>query len=129
MKKILVLCLIIAVGLGASGATCMQQVQDTVCSPPAAVMAVVSAAAPLVAFMIQQAVPGSVVFVNAVSIQQTITAILAGTCVSVEQLNKLIAWIQSEQIQSLQAKANLKKGPMKATALSARPLIAWRDNR
>jgi amino acid transporter len=128
MKKILVLCLIIAVGLGVTGATCLQNVQDKVCNPPADVIAVVNAAAPLVAIAINIAVPGSAVYVNAVSVMATVTAIQGGACVSMTQLNALIVWLQSDEAKSLQAKAMVKAEPTKAVALDPAPLIAWRDS-
>ena len=130
MKKLLVLCLIIAVGLGVSGATCMQNVQDTVCNPPASVIAVANAAAPLVAIAINMALPGSAAFINAVTVQGAITAIQGGACVSTTQLNALIAWLQGNDAKTLQAKAQVKAGPMKAAAfIDPAPLIVWRDGK
>jgi hypothetical protein len=129
MKKIVILCLIVALAFGATGATCMQTAQDRVCNPPQNVIAVVNAAAPLVAIAINMAVPGSAAFVNAVSVQGAITAIQGGVCVSLGQLNNLIAWLQSDAVKELQAKAMLKAGPARAMALDPAPLIAWRESR
>jgi hypothetical protein len=129
MKKVLVLCLVIAVALGVSGATCMQQIQDRVCNPPASVIAVANAASPLVAIAINIALPGSAAYVTAVSVQGAITAIQGGVCVSVTQLNALIAWLQSDEIQALQTKQMLKAGPMQAVVISVQPLIDWRDGK
>jgi len=127
MKRIAILCLIVAMGLGVTGATCLQNVQDRVCNPPQAVIDVANAAAPLVAMAIQIALPGSAAYVNAVSVQAAITAIQGGACVSVTQLNNLIAWLQSEQAQTLAAKAMVKAGPARAMAINVQPLISWRD--
>ena len=128
MKKVMVLCLIVALAFGATGATCMQTVQNDICNPPASVIAVAQAAAPLIATAINLAIPGSSAYVTAVTVQAVTTAILGGACVSVTQLNALIAWLQSSDAKALQVKAQVKAGPMKATAfIDVSPLIAWRD--
>ena len=130
MKKVMILCAIIALGLGATGATCLQNVQENVCNPPPAVIEVVNAAAPLVAVVINTALPGSAAYVNAITVQGAITAIQGGVCVSLTQLNALIAWLQSDEARTLQLKAMAKAGPARALAvLSAQPLIDWRDAR
>ena len=127
MKKIMVLCCIIALALGVAGATCMQNVQETACNPPASVIAVAQAAAPLVAVAINMAIPGSVAYVTAVTVQGAVTAILGGACVSLTQLNALIAWLQSDTAKALQAKAMVKAGPAKASpVISSQALIDWR---
>lgn len=119
MKKLILVVLIIGFVLSLTGATCLKQVQDKVCSPPPEVMAVVNAVAPAVGLIIATAVPGSASFVTAVANQQTITAIQGGVCVSVTQLNNLIAFIQGLN----QAKAGVKAfKPYDADAL-----IEWRD--
>ena len=66
-------------------------------------------------------------FINAVTVQGAITAIQGGVCVSVTQLNNLIAWLQSEESKTIQAKAMVKAGPVKATVINVQPLIDWRD--
>ena len=130
MRKIAILCLVVAVAFGAMGATCMRNVQEVICNPPQAVIDVANAAAPLVAIAITMALPGSAAYVNAVAVQGAITAIQGGACVSITQLNNLIAWLQSDEAQGLQVKAMLKAGPAKATApISVQPLIDWRSSR
>ena len=127
MKKILILCCLIALAFGATGATCMQSVQNVACNPPANVIAVAQAAAPLVAIAINMAIPGSDAYVTAVTISGAVTAILGGACVSLTQINALIAWLQSDQVKMLQVKAMVKVGPAKAvTAISPDALIKWR---
>ena len=128
MKKLIVLLAIVALAFSTTGATCLQNVQDKVCNPPADVIAVANAAAPLVAIAINIAVPGSTVYVNAVSVMAAVTAIQGGVCVSVTQLNALISWLQSDEAKTLQEKAMVKAGPAKTAALDPAPLIAWRDS-
>ena len=128
MKRIMVLCLAVAVLFGAMGATCMQNVQDAVCDPPQSVIDIANAAAPLVAAVIATLVPGSEEYVTAVTVQAAITAIQGGACVTVTQINTLIAWLQSDEAVSMQMKAMAKAGPAKAKSLiSVQPLISWRD--
>jgi hypothetical protein len=129
MKKVLILCLIVAMGLGLTGATCLNTVQDKVCNPPQAVIDVANAAAPLVEMAISMALPDSAVYVNAVSVQAAITAIQGGACITSTQLNNLIAWLQSDQAKALQVKAMVKVGPMKAVAINVQPLVDWRDGK
>ncbi len=128
MKKILILCLIIAVGLGVSGATCLNNLQDNICNPPPAVISAVQAAAPVVAFIINQAREDSDEYITAVAVQGVVTSILAGACVSVTQLNNLIAWLDSNQGQAAVAESNLKAGPMKAKAINIQALRDWRNS-
>jgi hypothetical protein len=125
MKKILVLCMVVALAFGATGATCLQQVATQACNPPPAVIAVVQAAAPLVAIAITTFIPGSAQYVNAVAVQGVVTAILGGACVSLTQLNNLIAWLQSDDAKVIQVKAMVKAGPMKAQAINIQPLVDW----
>ena len=127
MKKIMVLCMLVALAFGVTGATCTGQVQEMACNPPASVITVAQAAAPLVAVAINMAIPGSAAYVNAVTVQGAVDALLGGACVSLTQLNALIAWMQSDTAKTLQAKAMVKAGPAKATAaINPQVLIDWR---
>jgi hypothetical protein len=126
MKKYLAILAIVAL---VSGCAFLQTAQDTICNPPQSVITVANAAAPLVAIAINMAGPGSAAYVNAVTVQGAITAIQGGACVSLTQLNALIAWLQSDEAQTLQTKAMIKVGPMKAVAINVQPLIDWRDSR
>ena len=101
--------------------------QTAACNPPANVIAVAQAAAPLVATAINMFIPGSVAYVTAVTVQGAVTAILGGACVTLTQLDNLIAWLQSDAAKTLQAKAMVKAGPMKAAAvIDPQALIDWR---
>jgi hypothetical protein len=128
MKKLMVVLTIVA--LMFTGCSFLQTVQDTLCNPPQSVIDVATAASPLVAIAINIAVPGSAVYVNAVSVQAAITAIQGGACVSLTQLNALIAWLQSDEAKSLQVQAQVKAGPAKAKApINIQPLLNWRDGK
>jgi hypothetical protein len=126
MKKCLSILVVLAMLVG--GCSFLQTAQDILCNPPQSVIAVANAAAPLVAIAINMAIPGSAVYVNAVTVQGAITAIQGGACVSLTQLNALITWLQSDEAKQVQAQVMLKAGPMRAVALDAAPLIAWRDS-
>ena len=128
MKKLSILILIVGLAFTVSGVTCMLNLQKNICNPPPAVLAVANATAPLISIAISMALPGSAVYVNAVSVMAAVTAIQGGVCLSLTQLNNLIAWLQSDEAKSLQTKAMYKAGPMKAQAvIDPAPLIAWRD--
>ena len=128
MRKVIVLLAIVALGLGVTGATCMQNVQEAVCNPPQSVIDIANAAAPLVASVIVTLVPGSEAYVTAVTVQAAVTAIQGGACVTITQINTLIAWLQSDEAVSMQMKAMAKAGPANAKSLiSVQPLIDWRD--
>ena len=103
--------------------------QKIACSPPASVITVAEAAAPLVAVAVNMLVPGSAAYVNAVTVSGAVTAILGGACVSLTQLNAVIAWLQSDESKTLQAKAMVKAGPARAVALNPQPLLDWRKDR
>ena len=103
--------------------------QKIACSPPAAVISVAQAAAPLVAVAINIAIPGSAAYVTAVTVSGAVDAILGGVCVSLTQLDNLIDWLQSDTAKTLQTKEMVKVGPAKATTLSVQPLLDWRKVR
>ena len=124
MKRISILCLIIALGLSVTGATCMQTVQTQACNPPANVIAVANAVISLLLPELNILLPGSAAF-NAYVTAENISA---GVCVGVTELNALIAYIQSSDAKALQNRAQVKAGPMLAKAfIDPQPLINWRD--
>lgn len=126
MKKFkLAVCILLALVLTVSGCAFLKVVQDKVCNPPAGVMALINSAAPVVAAIIAAAVPGSAVYVAAVANQQTITAIQAGVCVSLTQLNNLIDFLQSPEVQ--QAQLKMMAGKKAAAPINVQPLVDWRD--
>ena len=125
MKKIIVLCLILSLAFGATGATCMQNVQTQACNPPAAVVSALPAAVSLIKIALSVFVPGTAAYLAAVDASAVATSIESGVCVSVTQLNNLIAFLQSKDVQTLQTKAMLKAGPMKAQVINVQPFVDW----
>jgi len=125
MKKIMVLCLIIAMAFGATGATCMQNIQTQACNPPAAVISMLPVAITIITMALSAFVPGTAAYLAAVNASAVANSIEVGVCVSVTQLNALIAFLQSSDVKSLQTKAMVKAGPMKARALNIQPLQDW----
>ena len=125
MKKILVLLVIVALAFGASGATCMNSVATTACNPPTAVISALPAAISLIKIALSVFVPGTATYMAAVDASAVATSIESGVCVSVTQLNNLIAFLQSKDVQTLQTKAMLKAGPMKAQVINVQPFVDW----
>ncbi len=105
MKKALIL--IMAVALLSSGCAGFlkfsQQAQEKLCNPPEAVMTVIKGAAEVVKSILAIAVPGSQLYVSAVEAGQVVDAIQGGACVTVTQLNNLIAFLQSDAAQKAMA--------------------------
>lgn len=131
-KSLICLAIVMVFGINLTtiGCSFLQTVQDMLCNPSQSVIDVATAASPLVAIAINIAVPGSAAYVNAVSVQAAITAIQGGACVSLTQLNVLIAWLQSDEAKTLQQQVMVKEGPSRATVLiDVTPLISWRDSK
>jgi len=126
MRKYLAVLMIVAMAM--NGCAALQTAQDIACNPPQAVIDVANAAAPLVAVAVNIALPGSAAYVIAVTVQGAITAIQAGACVTLTQINAVIAWLQSDEAKALQTQAMAKAGPAKAQApISSQALIDWRN--
>ena len=131
MKKLAILLLIIGLGLSLTGATCMQNVQNMVCNPPAAVMAIIGPAAPIIASILNIAIPGTSVFINAANAQGWINTIQNTGCISLTDLNNLIAYFQGAdftQGQAIVAKAQIAKGFLAAPIpkkINVAPLVDW----
>lgn len=130
MKKSLILCLIIGLAFSVTGATCMKSVQGVACNPPASVLVVAAAAAPIIAIAINMLIPGSEAWATAANAQGAITALQGGICISATQLNNLIAFLQSNVFKTAQAKAMAKrvildKGTIQV--VNVQPLIEWAD--
>ena len=125
MKKILILCVVLALAFGAFGATCMQNIQTQACTPPAAVISALPVAITLISIALSTFFPGSAAYLAAVNASAVANSIEVGVCVSVTQLNALIAFLQSNDVKAVQAKAMMKAGPAKATVLNIAPLQAW----
>ena len=128
MKKILVLCLIVALTFGAMGATCMQNVQTAACSPPAAVISILPSVIQIAAVALATFIPGTAQYLAAVNASAVANSIEVGICVSATQLNDLITFLQSNNVKALQTKMMVKAGPMKAVAFNIQPLIDWQNS-
>jgi len=128
MKKLLVLITIIALALGASGATCMNSVQKVACNPPAAVITALPVAIQLITIALSTFVPGSAAYLAAVDASAAARSIEAGICISATQLSALIAFLQSNDVKSLQAKSNLKAGPAKAQVVNISAFQDWANS-
>lgn len=123
MKKILVLCLIIALGLGVMGASCLNNLQGKVCNPPADTMAAANAVIELLKPVLNTLVPGTAAFDAYI----TASNIAAGVCVTVTALNGLINFVQGINEQAALAAVKAKK--MAPAPLPVQPFINWRDGK
>ena len=121
MKRLLILITIVGLTLSLTGATCLQNVQTKVCNPPADVMVVANMAVTLLETALAAFVPGSAAYVALLGPYATATAIQGGVCVSVTQLNNLIAYLQSPPATKMMAK--------RKAVLNVQALIDWRDKR
>lgn len=106
---------------------CMRSAQTILCNPPADVVQAVNYVAPVIAMILNTAVPGTAAYINAVTAQQVVTALQAGACVTLTQLNQLIAYMQSDVFKTEVAK--LAKGPAMPTPVPVDPLIKWRNTK
>ncbi len=107
---------------------CLLADQDEVCNPPASVMAVIDAAAPIIAAIVNVAVPGSAAWVTATTMKNAITSVQTVGCLSVSTLNELIAYIQSaaftQQVATMRAEGKYMAVPV----IDVGPLVDWRDS-
>jgi len=126
MKRLLILCIIVAMGFAVTGATCMKNVQTQVCSPPANVIAIAKAVAPIIQTVIMVALPGSAAYVAAVDAAGIVDYIQNGLCISTTQLNNLIAFLKSEVFKTAQVKMAAKRGVAKAELINIQPLLDWK---
>lgn len=131
MKKVWILCLIVAVVFASTGATCKSfwtGAQDTLCNPPPAVVTVVQVGISIAETAISMYVQGSQEYLDAAAALVSAQGLLNTGCILVTDLNKLKAWLQSNQ--ALQAQAVMATKKMKATGkvsqpLNIEPLINW----
>ena len=126
MKRLLILCIIVALGFGVTGATCLKNVQTQVCSPPANVIAVAKAVAPIIQMAIIMAVPGSAAYLAAIDAAGIVDYVQNGLCISTTQLNNLIAFLKSDVFKTAEVKMMAKRGPAKAELINIQPLLDWR---
>ena len=124
MKKIVILCCIIALSFGAMGATCLQNIQGRVCNPDPTTIAAANVLIDFLKPELNLLLPGSAAF-NAYITAETIAT---GGCVAATALNELIAFVQGINNQAVVATA---KGKLKAPAkaLPVQPFINWRDGK
>lgn len=135
MKKIFILCLIIAVGLGVAGLGCCAKqqtdgttkqefsvdcIQDVICNADPNTVSAVDVFLSFVKPLIADAVPGSALLLA----YATATNIKTYGCAGVKDLQALIEFIQG--INFAQAKASQVKGyKMVAGPIAVDPIIAW----
>jgi hypothetical protein len=125
MRKLLTLLLILALAFSVTGATCMQNIQTKACDPPAAVLAALPAAITVIKIALSTFVPGTAEYLAAVDASAVASSLEVGVCVSVTQLNALIAFLQSDNAKVIETKAMVKAGPMRARAVNVAPFVAW----
>jgi len=131
MKKILALCLMIALAFGAGGATCkgfLTSAEKEICNPPPNVIAMANLALPIFKIILETAVPGSAIFVEAAAAVVTVDTIQRTGCTTLTALNQLIALLGKKEVQDAQVvftskQILLKKGSV--TVLDAQPFIDW----
>jgi hypothetical protein len=140
MKKFVVLIVVLAMALAGcctrtdtAGVTtknfpnCMLAAQAMVCNPDANVMAVINAVAPILANLVNTAIPGSALFINASNAQNVVKSIQGVGCTSVTALNQLIAFIQSSDFAQAQMQLAAKGKRMATSPIDVGPLINWRN--
>ena len=112
-----------------SFSNCFKVAQDKACNPPAAVMAIVNMAAPLLVTFLNLAVPGTTAYINAANALVAVKTIQNTGCILLTDLNNLIAYLQSAdfaQAQNMVAAAEMKKGLKAQPPIDAQPLVDWR---
>lgn len=105
--------------------------QTMACNPTPAVVEVVTAAVPILATAVSIAVPGTQAWVAAYGAQNIANVILSGACVSLDQLNALIAYLSSDAAKVAQAKmavVKMKKGVAVTRPLDINPLVIWANS-
>ena len=125
MKKLAILILVISMALSFTGASCLTNIQQILCNPPANVVAVANAAAPVIAMIINLAVPGSAAWVNANNAAAIVSAIQSRVCIGITQLNTLIAFLESSMFKQAQTKAMVGK-KLVPVPLNIQPLRDWK---
>lgn len=127
MKKVILLILVVGLALSLTGATCLQNVQEIACNPPPAVLASVNAAAPIIAYAITLLVKGSDEWATAVNAQAAVTALQAGVCISLKQLNGLIAFLNGETFKRAEAKVMMARwiNRDQVRTVNVAPLEEW----
>lgn len=95
-----------------------QNVEEWICNPPENVVALVNQGEPFLVALLATLVPGSAAYVQAFEAFGGMTAVQAGVCATVKQVNALIEVLSGLQAKGFQAKA-------KAPALDVQVLKDW----
>lgn len=106
---------------------CLKKVQDMVCNPPAAVMALINTAAPFVTAIVNTAVPGTVAYINAQNALNAINSIKEFGCLSMTSLASLVSFLESEAFTSKVAAAKGVKPGM--VVFDTSPLKVWAEKK
>ena len=113
-----------------SFSNCLDSAQSVVCNPTPAVVDIVTSGVTIIEAIIGSAVPGSAVFIAATDAKTVAGYILKGSCVTFEQLDKLIAFLSSDTFKTAQVKMALKTGLKAAVpvkTIDVKVLTDWRN--
>ncbi|TRZ44516.1 hypothetical protein D4S03_11975 [bacterium] len=125
MKRLAVLIMALSLLAGCAGVKAFfTQTQTIACAPPAEVIAVAKAAAPLILLAVQMTIPGSATWLAGVDAASAVDSIQKGICISATQLSNLITFLESKNVKMAQAKAS-KKTTKVAKGLDIGPLVRW----
>lgn len=103
---------------------CSQAAQEMVCNPTDSVKAIVQIATPIIAGIVNVAIPGSTAYFDAQRALNVLNSIQKVGCTSLTALNELIAFIKSDVFKTAAAKyqAKLRASPAE---VNVEPLIDW----
>lgn len=129
MKRILISVMVLPLMVGgcAGFKPFFTSAQGIACNPPANVIAVAKVAAPLIEIALAMIVPGTAAYLAAVDASAVVNAIQKGICVSVKQLNSLIAFLSSDAAKSARIKQVKMAAGLKAmpAPINLQPLVDW----
>lgn len=103
---------------------CMQAAQETVCNPSDAVKAIAQMAAPVIAGIVNTAIPGSQIYFNAQRALNVLSSIQKVGCTSLTGLNELISFLKSDVFTTALTKYQATN-KLKAVSVNVGPLIDW----
>jgi hypothetical protein len=110
---------------------CLKAAQDKICNPPAVVIDMAKLAAPIIKTAISLLVPGSAEYLAAIDSAAAIDSILNTGCVGITNLNKLVAFLQTDAFknaQAVSAVAKMKMAGAMTSPISVQPFIDWRNS-
>jgi hypothetical protein len=114
-----------------SFSNCLESMNELACNPPASVLVVAAAAAPIIAILINTLLPGSEEWATAANAQAAITAIQKGVCISTKQLAALIVFLESNVFKTAQGQMITRRVILKTGAIQVvdvKPLKDWQAN-